>query len=294
MQSPIRIKIVGGLGNQIHALIAGYVLNSELNRDVVLDGRWLSWTGSNGHRKLNLQEIQVSERFTPKFLNSIQSIKKGPVRRKLSTLASKLDAHNFGCSISSSDFADARSLINYVRNNPDVKSLTGYFDTWDWARIAQGKSDFKWKFTHARDMDFNKTVKIAENYIGVHVRLGDYLNHPDIYPLPSEIYFQQAVQDLQQTGNKPYWIHTDDLRNLSRLYPNLLKDAERVLSPSDYDELHAFELLASHKYLVIANSTFSSWAAYVSSLKFDSKIICPKDYLMGEFRDTRPAEWIRK
>lgn len=293
MPNPLRIQIVGGLGNQIHGLFAAYVLNSELNRDIILDGRWLSWTGSNGNRKFNLEGITLSDNFTPEIRKSVPAIKRGPLRRKISTFISAREKDSYLNSVSSDAFQSAESLLFFLMSNPEINSITGHFATWDWAEMAISKPDFRWKVVPNHSRYLIELIDQTQKVIGVHVRLGDYLHHPDIYPLPPEKYFLDAIEMFRDAKYTEYWIHTDDVPNLHKMYPNLVANAKEIIGPNQFTELQSLELLSGHDRLVIANSTFSSWAAFVSSLHQGTKVICPERYLVGSFKDTRPINWIR-
>lgn len=159
--------------------------------------------------------------------------------------------------------------------------------------MAINKPGFRWKVVPNHSKYLKELIDQTQNVIGVHVRLGDYLHHPDIYPLPLEKYFLDAVRMLCDAQYTEYWIHTDDLPNLHKMYPNLAANAKKIIGPREFSELQSLELLSSHNRLVIANSTFSSWAAFISSLHQETRVICPEQYLFGDFNDTRPENWIR-
>jgi hypothetical protein len=294
MPKPLRIQVLGGLGNQLHGLMAAYVLNNELKREVILDGRWLSWTGSNGHRKLEIDKLSISQSFRPIVIKSIPSIKRGPFRRRLSTFATIFEKKTFENSFQSESFSSAADLIQALKDNPRISGVTGHFATWDWAELAMCIPGFTWDLSIKIPTKVNEMKKIAHNYVGVHVRLGDYLNHPDLYPLPSERYFLDGIAELKSDKITSFWIYTDDELNFKELYPQLDQAAAFVLTPSTASGLETFYLMTHHISLVVANSTYSSWAAFFAGINKEAKIICPERYLIGNFNDTRPSTWTRR
>lgn len=292
MELPITLKVVGGLGNQMHGYVAAFVISRETKRDVVLDGRWLSWTGSNGSRKCLLPSITISETFTPVILKSIWAIKKGPLRRRLASIVAKIQSRNYAGGLNADKFGSAAEILEILQNDSSIQSISGYFSTWDWAEKAKQFEDYSCKISNISD-DVTKIGEKGSNVIGVHVRLGDYLNHPDIFPIASEEYFLESIKLLQNNEKVPYWIYTDDLKNLKIKYPRLLSGSENFFTPKNISELETFYLLSCHSKLVISNSTFSSWAAHFSEIKQKTQIVCPSEYLVNKFIDTRPSHWLR-
>jgi hypothetical protein len=292
VKPPIAVKVVGGLGNQMHGYIAAFVISRETKRDVVLDGRWLSWTGSNGYRKCLLPSIAISEIFTPVIIKSIWAIKRGPLRRRLSSIAAKIDSRRYAGGLNADAFGSADEILEILQNDSGISSIEGYFSTWDWAEKAKNFEDYSYTISNLNNEVKEIGLK-ASNVIGVHVRLGDYLNHSDIFPIASESYFLEAIKLLQNKENEPYWIYTDDLKNLKIKYPKLFAESEKVYTPESMNELNSFYLLSCHSKLVISNSTFSSWAAHFSESKQKTQVICPSEYLVNEIIDTRPSQWMR-
>lgn len=289
---PIRIRLLGGLGNQMHCYVAAFVISHETGRPIILDGRWLSWTGSNGNRHCAIQPISVSNSFHPKIVKSLWAIKRGPLRRRFSSLAEKLDNQNFSRSLNSDEYDSVDEFLGILRNSPDIDSLTGYFSSWEWAELAKNFEDYQWNIAGIGKKTREKS-SLASKAIGIHIRLGDYLNHPDIYPLASERYYLGAISRLKSKINEPYWIYTDDESNLLRRFPKLVASSQEVFSQRKLNEIDTFYLMSCHKKLVITNSTFSSWAAHKSEFNGNTNVICPTEYLVGDFKDTRPSNWIR-
>ena len=292
MLKPIRIQLLGGLGNQLHCYVAAYVIARETARPVILDGRWLSWTGSNGYRSCSIQKISLSKKFKPKVIKSIWAIKRGPIRRRISSILGQIDRHHFSKGLDSNKFESVEELLETLRNDPKIDSISGHFASWDWAEKAKTFKDYQWDIS-----DICQSTKAISNRaseaIGIHIRLGDYLHHPDIYPIISEEYFAQAINRLRSNKQEPYWIYTDDKSNLMKRYPKIVSGSQEIYGSKEMPEMDAFFLLSSHRKLVISNSTFSSWAAHVSEITNSVEIVCPAEYLIGEFKDSRPRNWIR-
>tara|TARA_Y100000296_G_C5144388_1_gene242889 strand:+ start:269 stop:1030 length:762 start_codon:yes stop_codon:yes gene_type:complete len=123
----------------------------------------------------------------------------------------------------------------------------------------------------------------------IHVRRGDYLKFKNIHPTCTEEYYTQAMATLPENTN--YMIFSDDpewcLKNFS------MKHFKVVEGEEDYVDMY---LMSMCKNNIIANSSFSWWAAWLN--KNDDKIvIAPKvwfgpDGPKGD-HDLLPNNWMR-
>lgn len=104
--------------------------------------------------------------------------------------------------------------------------------------------------------------------VAIHVRRGDYLIHPNHLVLPLQ-YYQNALMYLDAMRKEiEVFIFSDDLDWCADHF----EDCYFVELPEDYLE---FELMRECKHFIIANSTFSWWAAYLS---LNGIVIAPKKW----------------
>lgn len=99
--------------------------------------------------------------------------------------------------------------------------------------------------------------------IGVHIRRGDYLSLPNHFPIPSiETYYKPAVKQIvSEVGYSDIYVFTNDPEWCRQNVPSewiIIKDNEPWLD---------MFLLNTMDHIVMANSTFSWWAAYLSKRK---------------------------
>lgn len=106
------------------------------------------------------------------------------------------------------------------------------------------------------------------NLVSVHVRRGDYLYYPDLFPLPSLDYYKQSFEYFNSENT--YFICTSDDINwckdnfdLSNIY----------YSTNSFDVDLCLQSLCNHH--IIANSSFSWWGSWLGSNE-SKKIIAPK------------------
>jgi len=110
----------------------------------------------------------------------------------------------------------------------------------------------------------------------LHIRRGDYLKYPTIHPVLEFEYYKKALSHIKDYSC--LYIFTD-----SELPGNFVFDNAKIIKcENDYED---FFIMANCDYNVIANSTFSWWAAYLN--KKNKKTVAPQKW----FGLNGPQEW---
>ena len=132
-------------------------------------------------------------------------------------------------------------------------------------------------------------IKFSES-VAVHVRRGDYLKHPDTFPMCQPDYYREAFQILSESvSNLKFFIFSDDIswcKKELHFLPN-------VIFPENPDQQHAYKdmmLMSRCKHNIIANSTFSWWAAWLNNNP-GKKVIYPESATLTY--STMPQGWIK-
>jgi hypothetical protein len=101
-----------------------------------------------------------------------------------------------------------------------------------------------------------------QDAIMLHVRLTDYEQSIG-YGIPSRNYYGKAIATLfSQSGSKPIWIFSDDPIKALQVLPTKYSHLYRV-ADSLPDVSQTWELMRHFHGYIIANSSFSWWAAYL-------------------------------
>jgi hypothetical protein len=126
--------------------------------------------------------------------------------------------------------------------------------------------------------------------LSVHVRRGDYLQQGGFHELPLRYYFQGLSQ---LSRNDKVYIFSDDIpwcrENFKQDY---FREKITFIQMEDY---LSFELMRNCKKKVIANSTFSYWAALLS----DSLVVVTPSEWLGDRPEKEgemlyyPKDWIK-
>lgn len=123
------------------------------------------------------------------------------------------------------------------------------------------------------------------SYVAIHVRRGDYVGNDFYVDLFEDGYYERAAsefpgQEFLIFSDDPDWCHQQDIFKHYAISRN-------------NSEIDDFNLMASCEGHIIANSSYSWWAAYVSPNK--GKVVAPSKWFTdGEKRIDLPSNWILK
>jgi hypothetical protein len=153
-------------------------------------------------------------------------------------------------------------------------------------------------FKHAEDdvrKAFNlKYVSGYEDYVSIHVRRGDYATNPEHFPPINDDYLLHAT-DI--TDGKKYIVFSDDIAWCKEYFRKYGDNIEFSEGRNEYEDLC---LMASCGHNIIANSSFSWWAAWLN--RDPNKIVIspshenwfgPKNGEHGNTQDIIPENWIQ-
>lgn len=118
--------------------------------------------------------------------------------------------------------------------------------------------------------------------VGIHIRRGDYVGNPFYVDLTQTDYYERAMAIFP---NEHFIVFSDDIEFCKQ--QKIFKDCEFSEGKTDVEDLN---LLAGCKGIVMANSSYAWWAAYLSN----AKVIAPKDWYSDKIERTKLLkEWIR-
>ena len=155
-----------------------------------------------------------------------------------------------------------------------------YYD--DIKRILRHEFSLKEKIRLPRRL---RIIMNNKNVVSIHIRRGDFLKlNRDI---SSSEYYTKAIKFMEANIEKPiYLIFSDDIDWVKN---NMDIPGEKVFVSSmgfkDYEEL---TIMKHCQHNIIANSTFSYWAAYLNSNE-DKIVVCPKCWKSKII----PSAWIK-
>ena len=269
------VHLSGGLGNQLFQFLKASKLAKENDSEIILN---LNWFESPKYRKKgyieNLEkrkpEILRFERVKNCKIEVSRLPRDGRFERFLLLIPSFL-LKEFGF-VFEHQVTSAKPLIkrrslrvvghhvsNTLPSDLDINSLLG---------SATGTSP-------------NQDTKS----IGIHVRLGDYLDQNFIV-VPTERYYVSAISEAQKVlPNSKIFIYTDNVTQLKESFPQLVEKADKVVSTDD--PVSDMIALSGNRVIIASNSTYSWWSTQMSNNNV--LIIYPGQYFINSTRDTLEA-----
>jgi len=150
----------------------------------------------------------------------------------------------------------------------DWTYLSGYF---------QSEKYFKNNSNIIKDVFAFDKLNIPKGSVSMHLRQGDYCKLSNIHPVLDFTYYKKALEVIGDYS-KIYVLSDSEIPEKYSF-----KNCEFVNSKNDYLD---FCIMANCDHNIIANSTFSWWAAYLNKNKF-KKVVAPKNW----FGPDGPKRW---
>lgn len=278
-------KLIGGLGNQMFQYAAGRSLAHANNTQLKLD-----ISGYNNQKGITPRSYMLD-------IFNIQS-----------NYANKTEIYKFrGNNI----------LLRIFKMNPYIMEKQFYFDPkihivkdnsyldgyWHSEKYFKNiEQIIRQEFTYINKPDKTNKELIKQidscNSVSVHVRLGDYVEDEktnQFHGVCRLDYYKAAItHEARQVKSPHFFVFSDDpgwcKANLHLKYPTTYVTNNH--GGKDYEDMR---LMSECKHNIIANSSFSWWAAWLNQYP-DKTVIAPKKWFNDKSINTRdliPKSWIK-
>jgi len=278
MQKNIVVRLRGGLGNQMFQYATARSLSLKTGVKLELDSSEL---GKGGQRALGLNyfnlptEICINNSVLSKYI------------RRLSITRTSFREKNFG-------FDDRFKLLR------EPVDLAGYFQSEKY--FVEHRQDILRDFT-LKDEYVENIKGLSEKHIPIdsaislHVRRGDYTDNKnvDLYAQLGDQYYNDAINLIRQrtSGAHTLCVFTDDVNWVTKNL-NLPQDS-KIISQYTKNDIEDLMLMSQCSHHIIANSTFSWWAAWLNP-SATKVVIAPRQWFGAskgtvDMSDLIPATW---
>jgi hypothetical protein len=268
----VTIKIQGGLGNQLFTYAHGYTVAKMKNEELVLDLA----DYSNGYfRNYNLDKFLLDNHLVKDYY-----YRNNKFGRLLSRLKLRLK-YNFLKEVDCFKYQN----INYIDKHNLY--LYGYWQNEKYfiKYANEIREQFQIKTMSSDVIEFKE--RLAPNSIAVHIRRGDYLNNN--WSINTNYYFEALKFFENNIDNPEFFFFSDDMEWVMKTF-GTKKQYHFIKFENDTEGLKDFIAMSSCYHNIIANSTFSWWAAWLNS-NSNKVVIAPK---MKQWSgDYYPKEWIQ-
>lgn len=208
-----------------------------------------------------------------------------------------------------------KELLFSFTKLPDLRSnknimLVGYFQSYKYFHDKQ-KELFELIHLEKQKQEIIKIYNNSDinflNTISMHFRIGDYKNIQNKHPIMTIDYYEKSLIIILDKINPQvkykvlYFCEIHDLKEVMRII-NILKtkfvqlEFEYVNANANLEDWQQLLLMSCCQYNIIANSTFSWWAAYFNTN--ENKIVCCPSKWFGSglshsIVDLFPVEWVQ-
>ena len=271
-----RVLLQGGLGNQLFQVAAGTFLSENLGKKVIFDATLLTRIP----KKIRLRNIEVQ-----------WLIEKANFDKHSVTTVGRLFADKYSEKL----ILKEKNLNDRIldRLTKKAKILNGYFHNYEY--VDKSWTKLGPKILNRINQNSRRNSSTSK-YIAVHFRGGDYLTNNLIrqaHGVTGLNYFINGVKKLTEDLNTDNVVFVTDspefLREKIEIFQNLRTSI--VSSENIYEDL---ALIANSSGVVMSNSTFSWWGAFIANKISDAKIIVPTPWFTGIIEEPQyliPNHW---
>jgi len=285
------VNIIGGLGNQMFQYAFAISLKIAYpDEDIMIDTHhFKKYELHNGYEidKIFSQNISIPIASKKDLLRLTYYVPNYKLSRLIRKVFPKLKTEYI-------------EPINYLYH-PEVYKFTHediyYEGFWQSYKYYQPIADelrkvFVFKDINSANNLFAKQIISCES-VGLHIRRGDYLNHKDYQGICDIDYYKRAIEHINPK-DKSFYVFSNDLEWCKENITPLLKGASCCFvdlnkgSNSYYD----IYLMSKCRYLIIANSSFSWWGAFLNTEV--KEVVAPKKWINRSHDfDIYLPEWIK-
>jgi hypothetical protein len=279
------VKIIGGLGNQMFQYAFYKSLEKRFHTVKADISEFKNYSLHNGFEleKIFDVQLQYSSTFENLILGNSNNIA-GKIWKKVGLFAK---FYYYEKNVGGFD--------TFVFKN---KKSTYYWGYWQNEQYfcdvtEQIKNDFIFKNSlNKQNLQIKEMIENS-NSVSIHVRRGDYLNNTG-YECLHNNYYLDAMKYLQsKLKGISYYIFSDDI---GWCRDNFILDNSYYIDwNKGSDSYIDLQLMSLCKHNIIANSSFSWWAAWLNSNP-DKIIIAPIKWFSTKKYDSKniiPDRWVR-
>ncbi len=262
----IIVKLKGGLGNQMFQYSFGKVLEFELNEQVGYDTSFYNKSSIDfSLKRMNIkgkfQNFHFGYYLSKIFENYELRSYYNNYFRKLLIFYPML-------------YMDHKNFNMDEIKESDLVYLNGYWQKFN--LIEKYHDTFSLDFNIKDALNLYNERKINQiretESVSIHYRRGDYVSNP-YYVECSFSYYREAIDYIKKKVSNPhFFIFSNDMNWVKKFF-DISESYSFIDNPGpDYEHLH---LMRECKHNIIANSTFSWWAAWLNT-NFDKIVIGPE------------------
>ena len=270
----VSFLLQGGLGNQLLQVCAGIYTSNFYSYSVNFDSSLLKLLP----KRIRLRETEVE------FLLDNYKFKQSSV--------SNLIRYRFFPKINVLVEEDLNDLV-IQRINSKTKIVSGYFHNLEYV-------DFSWEVIKNNLLKkinmYPINEKVSSKYFVIHFRGGDYLEDSKTkytHGLTKIDYYKEAIELMSRIHHVDIVYIVTDSPDFAKNFFNKLHVPFKVISNKvNFQDL---QFISNAQGVIMSNSSFSWWGAYLAEKKNKATVIYPKPWFAGNIPDPKyffRSNWI--
>lgn len=279
-------ELSGGLGNQLFQFYAGKKLQREQD-PVYSVSPYQSLMVSQGLTKFNIGDLRLIQRkHKSKVSNFIYRIFRYLLRH--SSIFRKIILKCTGIYQS--------QMVGFDKHFPEKHKVTqvfGYFQSYLYVPEEINDRGLQLENPSKEISDLSRELTLVDPIV-IHFRGGDYRGLVESFGILSSNYYRDAVElILRQVPRKEIWLFTNDSDLAEQILGDMPFQINRKFSDSDFSSEETLFLMSQANQIVISNSTYSWWGAYMRGKR--KLVVAPTKWYrnMEDPNHLIPQNWIR-
>jgi len=276
------IKIKGGIGNQLFQYALGIYFEEIKKYNVLYD---------ISHFKLdNKRKFELTEAFE---IDNIQLYNHKFQYRIYDKIFDKIKPKHKRFYIFERELSFDKLILNIGKNC----YLDGYWHSYKYFEKVKEKLLERLKLS----LDFSpdaeniySNIIDTPNSISLHIRRGDYIGLNNVYYSLTENYYKKAIEyilDVKKFETYSLYIFSDDIEWCKK---NIKFKNTIFVENNNMKSYEDLILMSICKNNIIANSSFSWWAAFLNK-NIDKVVVAPKNWYVENnssfINSLYPKEW---
>ena len=292
-----KVILMGGLGNQLFQYAFALALSKQIEERIHLDPNLaairLNTFGQPELSRFNLNEnISINEiAKTPRILRKLiglglrlsLQIDRYPIKLYKNFVKLLVDTY---IQVSSGEksrvFFSSDNGYDGTFEKKSISTYIGYFQSYKFSSAPNVREELL-KLSPKNTSDNVKAYSVKalnDKPLVVHIRLTDYRNEPN-FGILSKDYYRKAIEYQINLGRYgKIWLFSDEAKDALKYVPTEYVSIVENISAEISDTLETIEIMRLGKGYVLANSSFSWWAAYLSH-EINAPTIYPSPWFSG-------------
>lgn len=273
MKNKMIVALTGGLGNQMFQYAFGRVLSNKYEVEIEFDSNFYI---KHPEWKIQLQKYNINN----------CSIKEHAFYGKIRLIFQRIPFVRWliGTYKEHTEFVIDKNIYSHR-----YRFYSGYWQNYRYYDDIKEQLVQELKYKGDIPDNVRKIIDEMNNNksIAVHVRRGDYLegNFNRVFHCLEENYYKKAIEKAYDTLNSSpdhtdskVYFFSNDIEWCKKTYGNIDNAVfiDKTISDSEHIDLY---IMQHAKCLIMANSTFSWWAAWFNSIKGNYVIAPSKWYV---------------